>query len=428
MRKLRALALILLLAVVTGCAAAPQAVAPADLQPPPLASTPTVPPEPEIEPEPEPEPEPIPEPDPEPKPEPLPEPEPVISPALQWAQETLAGMTLEEKVYQLFIVTPEALTMGNTVTRAGDDTRASLAARPVGGVVYFARNLLTREQTASMLENIQSFSKIPLFLAVDEEGGRVSRLGSNPDMGVTQFPAMASFTDPAAVYEVGATLGRELRELGFNLDFAPVADVVTNPANTEIGDRSFSSDPEVAAAMVAAAVRGMEDHGLLSTLKHFPGHGGTDTDTHDGRSVTERTLEEMREAEFLPFRAGIEAGAPLVMVGHLSAPRLQGDDTPSDLSKAVVTDILRGELGFEGLVVTDAQNMGAITDGYTSAEAAVAALEAGVDLVLMPADLSQAVAGVLAAVADGRLTEARVDESVTRILTAKYEYGFVPET
>ncbi|MCI8526304.1 MAG: glycoside hydrolase family 3 protein [Oscillospiraceae bacterium] len=335
-------------------------------------------------------------------------------------------MTLEEQVYQLFLVTPEALTMGDTVTRAAGITQAALADRPVGGIVYFARNLISREQTAEMLQNSQSYSKIPLFLAVDEEGGRVSRLGSNPSMGVTAFPPMASYSDPEEVYEVGATLGRELRELGFNLNFAPVADVATNPENTEIGDRAFSSDPGTAAELVASAVRGMEDNGLLSTLKHFPGHGGTTADTHDGLAVTQRTLAEMEAAEFLPFRAGIEAGAPVVMVGHLSVPQLQGDHTPADLSRTVVTDILRGELGFDGLIVTDAQDMGAITQMYTSAGAAVAALEAGVDMILMPADLTEAVEGVLAAVTSGRLTESRITESVTRILALKYEYGLVP--
>ncbi len=353
------------------------------------------------------------------------------SPLTQWqtmAQADVLNMTLEEKVYQLFLVTPEGLTGVGTATVAGDTTREALAVKPVGGLVYFAQNLVDREQAMDLLSGTQSFSEIPLLLAVDEEGGTVSRVGANPAMGTTDFSDMADYGDAgdtAAVYQVGQTLARELTELGFNLDFAPVADVVTNPNNTEIGRRSFSSDPQVAASMVGSIVSGLRDGGILCSLKHFPGHGGTETDTHDGRSVTNRTLEEMRQAEFLPFQAGIEAGAPMVMVGHLSAPQLTGDDTPADLSYTVVTEILRRELGFAGVVVTDAQNMGAITDYYTPGEAAVAALNAGVDLVLMPADLEQAVQGVLAALADGSLSQERIDESVTRVLAMKYEYGLI---
>ena len=345
------------------------------------------------------------------------------------AQELVMNMTLEEKVYQLFVVTPEALTGVNTATVAGEATRDAIARQPVGGVIYFAKNLVDRAQAVELLANTQSYSEIPLLLGVDEEGGSVARVGSNPAMGTTAFDDMAVYGaagDPQAVYEIGLTLGSELLELGFNLDFAPVADVVTNPDNTEIGARSFSSDPMNAASMVGSIVSGMKDAGILSTLKHFPGHGGTSTDTHDGISVTNRTLEEMRQAEFIPFQAGIEAGAPMVMVGHLSAPAITGDETPSDLSPEIVTEVLRGELGFQGVIITDAQNMGAITERYSSGEAAVAALEAGVDLILMPADLGEAVESVLDAVESGRLSQERIDESVTRILAMKYTYGLFP--
>lgn len=341
------------------------------------------------------------------------------------AQEKLETMTLEEKVYQLFMVTPEALTGVDTATVAGSATQAALAEKPVGGIVYFAKNLQEREQAMKLLSGTQSYASIPLLLGVDEEGGTVSRVGSNSAMGVRHLPDAADYDDPQAVYDDGKYLGGALLELGFNLDFAPVADVVTNPNNTEIGRRSYSSDPTVAAQMVGSMVSGLKESGILCTLKHFPGHGSTETDTHDGRAVTERTLEEMREAEFLPFQAGIDAGAPMVMVGHLSAPAISGNQTPSDLSRAVVTDVLRQELGFQGVIVTDAQNMGAITDYYSSDEAAVQAISAGVDLVLMPADLSEAADGVLQAVEDGTLTEARIDESVTRILAMKYEYGIL---
>ncbi len=379
-----------------------------------------------------------PEPEPEPEPDPEPEPEPADVPAYQPVQPTeltaeerraqamLRTMELEEKVYQLFIVTPEALTGVDAATIAGEATQEALEEKPVGGLVYFARNLLNRDQAQAMLETTQSYSKKPLLLAVDEEGGVVSRVGSNPDMGATSFSNMADYGDRGdtqAVREMGETIGQELLELGFNMDFAPVADVLTNSDNTAIGRRAFSSDPKVAADMVRAMVEGMEAAGCPSTLKHFPGHGGTDGDTHDGPAATSRSLDDMRACEFLPFQAGIAAGAPLVMVGNFSAPLLTGNDEPVCFSRVVTTDLLRGELGFQGVIVTDALEMRSVSgSNYDSAEAAVKALEAGVDLLLMPEDLDQAVSGVLAAIEDGTLSEARIDESVGRVLALKYKY------
>ena len=193
--------------------------------------------------------------------------------AAAYIQEYLAAMTTEEKVWQLFITTPEGLTGVTTATQAGETTRAALAERPVGGICYFAANLVDRTQTMAMLDNTQSYAKTPLFLGVDEEGGRVSRAGSNEAMGVTHFEAAATYgtrADMAEVYQVGSTLASELGALGFNLDFAPVADVVTNPNNTEIGDRAYSDDPQVAAAMVSAMVDGLQRGGMVSCLKHFP--------------------------------------------------------------------------------------------------------------------------------------------------------------
>lgn len=261
---------------------------------------------------------------------------------------------------------------------------------------------------------------------MDEEGGRVSRLSG---VGITDAVApMASYGeagDADAVQQLGQTLGVQLQEAGFNLDFAPVADIVTNPENTEIGDRSFSSDPQTAAEMVSAMTQGLQSRNVIACLKHFPGHGSTAADSHLGRSVTERTLEELRSAELIPFAAGIDAGAGMVMISHMSAPEVSGGDTPCDLSPAVVTQLLRRELGYEGVVITDAHNMGAITEYYDSGEAALLALEAGCDIILMPDDLAGALAGLRQALEDGTLTEARVEESVLRILTLKARFGLL---
>lgn len=345
----------------------------------------------------------------------------------QQAQNLLDGMSLREKVLQMFLVTPEQLTgVSGSVTRAGETTRAALEEYPVGGVVYFAKNLRTPDQVKQMLSDIQDMAPLGLFLAVDEEGGSVARMGNNSAMGMTQFPDMGEIKSASMAYYVGTTIGGELGEYGFNLDFAPVADVDSNPDNPVIGSRAFSSDPQTAAELVAACTDGFLDSGILCTLKHFPGHGDTDTDSHSGAAVSDKSLEELEACELLPFQAWIDAGAQLVMVSHISLPAVTGDMTPSSLSYEITTVLLRDELGFDGLTITDSMSMQAITDSYFADEAAVKAIQAGIDIILMPEDLDAAVQGVLSAVADGTITEQRIDESVLRILQVKLEQGICP--
>ena len=351
---------------------------------------------------------------------------PTLSVEEEKALEMLSGMTLEEKVYQLFVVTPRTLTGFYGVDMAGPATQEALQNYPVGGIVYFGENIYSEGQIGDMIRLSQEYARYPMFICVDEEGGRVSRLSS---IGVTDvLDPMATYGaqgDTGRVREIGQTLGTQIASVGFNVDFAPVADVVTNPNNTEIGDRSFSNDPQTAADMVAAMVDGLQGSGTISCLKHFPGHGSTEADSHDGLSVTDRTLDELRQTELLPFRAGIDAGAEMVMISHMSAPAITGDNTPCDLSPAIVTDLLREELGFTGVIVTDSHEMGAITNYYGCGEAAVKAIAAGCDIVLMPYRVDEAADAVLTAIENGELTEARINESVLRILTLKYRYGIV---
>ena len=202
-------------------------------------------------------------------------------------------------------------------------------------------------------------------------------------------------------------------------DFAPDADVLTNPNNTAIGVRSFGSDPDMTAQMVEQAVKGFQDHQVSAVIKHFPGHGGTTTDSHNGAAIVDRSLEELRSAEFLPFEAGIQAGVDMVMVGHLQVPQVISDDTPASLSSEMITDVLRNELGYDGIVITDSLSMGAITTYYTSADAAVKCIQAGGDMLLMPYSFTEAYQGVLDAVNSGEISEDRINESVTRILKVK---------
>ena len=340
----------------------------------------------------------------------------------------LEEMTLEEKVAQLFIIQPEAILDVGTAVAAGDATREAIDKYPVGGFIYFGENLQSKEQTQEMLRNVQAYSTertgFPAFLSVDEEGGTVARVAGTGNFDVPDIGDMADIGaagDVDAAKQVGEDIGSYLAELGFNLDFAPVADVLSNPENTVVRKRSFGSDPELVSDMAIAVSDGLEEKGLLSAYKHFPGHGATSADTHKGYAYTDKTLEELEACELIPFQRCIADDAKIIMAAHISVPNVTGDDTPTSLSKTMVTDILREKMGYTGLVVTDAMNMGAITEEYTSAEAAVKALQAGVDVVLMPENYQQAYQGVLDAVADGTLTEERIDESVTRILTVKLD-------
>ena len=352
-----------------------------------------------------------------------------VSGAQQTAQALLDTMTDEEKLWQLFFVTPEAITNVNTATVAGEATKKALAQYPVGGIVYFAKNLEDREQTVALLENTQSYAKIPLFLGVDEEGGTVSRVGSNPDMGVPSVGDMRSLgksQDPAAVYAAGQDIGGGLHALGLNLDFAPVADVAQG-ADSVIGSRSFGSDAELCASLAGVIVKSLRAEGIVSCLKHFPGYGSATVDDHNGTSVVEKTLSELEACDLVPFQTIIasEGSVPFVMVSHLSYPNVTGSDTPADLSSSIVTDILRDKLEYQNVIITDSHSMASITDHYSAGEAAVKALAAGCDMILMPSDLQAAFDAVKAAVADGTLSQARIDESVLRILTVKAEYGII---
>lgn len=341
--------------------------------------------------------------------------------------EKIASMSLYEKVWQMFLVAPEDIIDIGAAVVAGERTIEAINTYPVGGFIYFSKNIETREQTMAMIDGMQSHSKIPLFIAVDEEGGRIARLG-DADVGVTKFPPMAEIgaegnTDRA--YEIGATLGRELKGMGFNVDFAPVADTITVENNDDIGDRSFGDDPNLVAQMVSAEVSGMQSQNLCSTLKHFPSNGSTETNTHYAEGVCTRTLEEMRSTEFIPFRAGIDAGVDMVMVAHMAVPDIVGDTTPSTFSAIVVNDLLRSELGFFGVVVSDALNMGAITSKYSPEEAAIAAVNAGVDILLMSPDAPAAAEAVIGAVNSGEIPESRIDESVRRIFALKLKRGIM---
>ena len=337
--------------------------------------------------------------------------------------ETLAGMTLHEKVCQMMFVTPEELTGEDGVTVAGDATRQALENYPVGGIVYFAKNLERQDQVKEMIDNSQKYSSIGLFVATDEEGGVVNRLMDT--VGTTYIGSMYYYKDDGdeTAYENAYTIANDMSALGFNLDFAPVADVWSNPDNTVIGERAYSDDYAQAAELVGNAVKGFNDGGVMCTLKHFPGHGDTAEDSHYSSAYVHRTKEEIMADEMQPFRSGIEAGAEFVMVGHLIVPDI--DEVPATLSYKIATGILRDELKFEGVAITDSFEMESIADNYSVDDAVVMSVKAGMDMILQPKDMVSAVNSIEQAVADGELSEDRIDESVRRILTLKESRGLL---
>lgn len=354
--------------------------------------------------------------------------EPAVDPLDEQASQLVSGMSLEDKVAQMFVITPEALTGYASVTAAGDTTKAAYESRPVGGLIYMADNLLSTEQTTEMLTNMQNIAMertgLPVFLSVDEEGGTVARVAKNDAFGVTDVGNMSDIGatgDAQNAYNAGVTIGTYLKQLGFNVDYAPVADVLTTPDNTVIGTRSFGSDASVVADMVTKELEGLSSQGVFGVVKHFPGHGGVSGDSHDGAVTLDKSLEELMQTEFVPFQKAVENGVSFVMVGHISVPQVVGDNTPASLSQMMVSNVLREQLGYQGIVITDAMNMGAITGSYTADQAAVMAVNAGVDMILMPQDYETAYNGLLQAVQDGTITEDRINESVTRIVKVKLQ-------
>lgn len=339
------------------------------------------------------------------------------------AEEILAGMTLHEKICQLFIVDPETLTGASPVLTADAALEQALDAWPVGGLLLDKSNLQSSAQVSDLLSGAQAMSEIPLLLTCDEEGGRVNRLMST--VGTTYVGPMLDYKDAGTqtALENAQTIAADLACFGFNLDLAPVADVWSNTDNTVIGDRAYSDDFAQAADLVAAAVEGFHTGGVACTLKHFPGHGDTSADSHDGAVYVDKTLDELRENELLPFQAGIDAGADAVMIGHLIVSDV--DSQPAPFSYKIVTELLRQEMGFTGVVMTDSLQMKAVTGSYTSGEIAVKAVQAGVDLLLCPQDLEEAVTALETAVETGEIPSARIDESVRRILELKLRQGIL---
>ena len=355
-------------------------------------------------------------------------------------------MTLEQKAAQLFVVSPETLTGVDSVQYAGDMTYQALQDYPVGGIVFAKDNIDSSSQFGTMTDNLQSYSEeisgLPLFLAAAEEGGSASVLGNNDNLdeyyensysddgsdyssssansvhsGAPSMSEIGRKDDSTNAYEAGKSIGSLMSAYGLNLDLAPVADVLSGNS-TGIGNRTFGTDAQTVSDMALEVIRGIQEEDVNAAMKYFPGYGAASSNM-SGFPVINSSLDELKKKEFLPYSNAIAQGMDFVMVGHISVPNVTGDDTPASLSEKMISEVLRKDLGFKGIVMTDYLNDKTIVKNYGAADAAVKAIQAGADLLLEPDDLEAAYEGVLKAVKKGDITEDRLDESIYRILRVK---------
>ena len=328
-------------------------------------------------------------------------------------------MSLDEKIGQMILA-------GISGTTMDTNTQNIISQYKVGGIIFYKDNLVNPGQTVQLVNQMKSEndSNLPLLLSVDQEGGRVTRLPG----GLVNFPPnhqIGAVNNPEFSYKVGTILGKELKAFGLNLNFAPVLDVNSNPNNPVIGDRSFGNNPEIVSKLGIQTMKGMQSQNIIPTIKHFPGHGDTSVDSHLELPIVNKSLEELKKLELIPFERAIENGADVVMVAHILLPKLDGK-YPASMSKVVMTDMLRGQLGFNGVIMTDDMTMGAITDHFDIGRAAVESIKSGSDIILVGHgynNVVQIISSLKTAVQNGEISEQRINESVARIMALKRNYG-----
>ena len=332
---------------------------------------------------------------------------------------SLLDLSLEEKVGQMIF----AGIKGTAIT---NETKEIISTHKVGGIILFKDNLKDANQSVRLLNLIKqenNINKVPLFLGVDEEGGRISRL---PEL--TRLPTnkdLGKRNDASLSYDIGKLLGKELSTFGFNLDFAPVLDINSNPANPIIGDRAFGKDAETVSKLGIQTMKGIQSEQVISVVKHFPGHGDTAVDSHKELPIIQKSLKDLYALELIPFKRAIEHGAEVVMVGHILLPKIDSI-YPASISEKIITDVLREQLDYEGVIVTDDMTMKAILNTFEIGEAAVSAVKAGNDIVLIAHDYDNVIKAkdaILQAIEAGEISEQRINESVKRILSIKKKYN-----
>jgi beta-N-acetylhexosaminidase len=332
--------------------------------------------------------------------------------------QILSQMSLDEKIGQLII-------SGVNGTSIDSNDKRLITVLHVGGVIFYSKNIKSVPQTKQMVKDLKEINRtnnLPLFMSVDQEGGRVSRLP-----GVVQTPTnkeIGEKNDKHYAYSIGEKLGENLKSFGFNLDYAPVLDINSNPDNPIIGDRSYSSTASVVSNLGVQTMKGIQSKNIISVVKHFPGHGDTSVDSHIQLPVVTKNLKQLQALELIPFKKAIQNGADVVMVAHILLPQID-DQFPASMSKKVITNVLRNQLNYEGVIITDDMTMGAVIKNYGIGEAAVASLKAGSDLILVAHEYENAAAvfnSIKTAVKNGEIAEQRIDESVERIIRLKGKY------
>ena len=365
-------------------------------------------------------------------------------------KDMVEDMTTQEKVAQMLMPSFRYWGEGDKkegVTEINDAIRATLNKYSFGGVIVFAQNCQNAKQTTALINSMQKANlaggaQSALLVSIDQEGGYITRLNTGTAMPGNM--AIGATGDTENAYRAANIIGNELAVQGINVDFAPVMDVNNNPANPIIGVRSFSDDPDVVEKFGAKYIEGLHNNGVMAALKHFPGHGDTNTDSHTGLPTIDKTYDELKKMELIPF-AGVAKNADFIMTAHIQYPKIEsqtyiskstGEEIylPATLSKTILTDILRNDMGFSGVVVTDAMDMAAISEHFDSMDSTRLAINAGTDMILMPVDLStpaglnnldKYIDGVVEQVNNGAISAARVDESVYRILKMKAKYGLM---
>ena len=326
----------------------------------------------------------------------------------------LDSLSLEEKIAQMLIIYHPS-------NEYDEKIKSIIKELKPGGFILMNNNISTYDKTLNLVTSMQNDSEIPMIIAIDQEGGSVQRLKSISDVEVTDIPYMyylGQTNNKDLAYSVGKIMARQLRTIGVNLTFAPVMDVYTNVNNTVIGKRSFGSDVETVYNMATSLKKGIEDNGINTCIEHFPGHGATETDSHISLPIVNKTIEELETSDLIPFTKSIK-NTNMIMIGHIALPNITRDNTPSSISKEIITSLLKEKYNYQGLVVTDALNMKALTNNYTYKQIYIMAINAGVDLLLMPNDPQKAIDYIKEAIINKEIDENTINESVYKILKYK---------